>query len=277
MLIDAFTWFDETEMLLFRLKVLSPLVDKFILVEADYIHSGTPKPYYSDNLLDARFDPYRDKLIIHKMKGSVEGLDFSVKPTEYDETAASWQIEHQQRESIGEACRDFSKDALVMISDVDEIPSREALEWGVQNNAGRAAPVSFGQFLFYYNLRFVRNIIVSNPVNPQIIFWKGTILTTVETMLSGGAQALRHQRNSLGFINHGGWHLSYFRDSDGIKNKIEAMAHQELNKDAFKDGARIAKCIETGQDLFDRETPVLPVSKAFFPPYFREHVNENWW
>ncbi len=276
MLIDAFTWFNETEMLLFRLKMLSPLVDKFILVECDHTFSGKPKPYYSDDL-DGQFDPYRKKLVIHKMKASIEGLDFSKKPTEYDETAPSWQIEHQQRDAIGEACRHFPPDALVLVSDVDEIPARDALEWALHNNAGRTAPVSFGQFMFYYNLRFVRDVVITDPATPQIFFWKGTILTHVQALQTQGAQALRSLRNSLGFINHGGWHLSYFKDADGIKNKIESFSHQEFNKEEFKDSAYIAKCIETGQDLFARENQVVPVGKDFFPPYFREYADANWW
>lgn len=276
MLIDAFTWFNEAEMLLFRLKMLSPLVDRFVLVECDHIHSGAPKPYYSDRL-DARFAPFRDKLIIHKMKGNIDGIDFSIKPTSYDETAASWQLEHQQREAISEACREFSDDALVLMGDVDEIPSREALTQVMHNNAGRAAPVAFGQFLFYYNLRFLRDVDATDPARSHIRFWKGTVLTTTGNLQAEGPQLLRDRRNVLDIINYGGWHLSYFKDTVGIRDKIEAMAHQEFNTDRFKDSASIERCIESGEDLFQRDMPIVRVKKEFFPPYFCECAPAEWW
>ena len=40
---DCFTYFDEKMLLEFRLNYLSNYVDKFVIAEATYTHSGKPK------------------------------------------------------------------------------------------------------------------------------------------------------------------------------------------------------------------------------------------
>jgi beta-1,4-mannosyl-glycoprotein beta-1,4-N-acetylglucosaminyltransferase len=50
----------------------------------------------------------------------------------------------------------------------------------------------------------------------------------------------------------GGWHLSYFGDSQFIKNKLENFAHQEYNSSKFTDPNEIQKKIDNQLDLFGR-------------------------
>ena len=50
MIYDCFTAFNELELLEIRLHELSPVVDRFVLVEATRTHSNLPKPlYFRDN------------------------------------------------------------------------------------------------------------------------------------------------------------------------------------------------------------------------------------
>ena len=53
-------------------------------------------------------------------------------------------------------------------------------------------------------------------------------------------------------IKNGGWHLSYFGDSNFIKNKINSFSHQELNTIEFTNLEKIDKRIKEGRDLFER-------------------------
>ena len=46
MLIDAFTFFNELDLLEARLEYLYDTVDHFIIVESDISHSGKIKPFY---------------------------------------------------------------------------------------------------------------------------------------------------------------------------------------------------------------------------------------
>ena len=62
MVFDCFPFFNELELLEIRLRELSDVVDKFVLVEATKTHSGLDKPlYYLQHR--SRFLDYFDKII----------------------------------------------------------------------------------------------------------------------------------------------------------------------------------------------------------------------
>lgn len=287
MLIDAFLYAGESDMLLFRLKMLSPLVDKFIIVESDHTFSGKPKPYnVSDDIYDdgsRRFFPFLEKIIIREHRANLDGLDFSKAPDTFDQGAACWQIEKQQRNAIVDAISKLPSDAKVLMGDVDEIPSPEALKFALENNLGKDAPIPFGLYSFYYNLKFLRNARQSTDGNSvDMVVLGGAVLTTVKTLIETGAENMRRQRKLMpNVINHAGWHLSYFTDHQGIKGKIESFSHQEYNKDEIKNDSHIRHCIETGEYLFGKDLfdgyGIVRVGKEFFPPVFVENAPEQWW
>ena len=62
MIVDTFTFFNELDMLKYRLELLGPLVDKFVLVEATVSYRGLPKRlYYEEN--KHLFEPWNLSLI----------------------------------------------------------------------------------------------------------------------------------------------------------------------------------------------------------------------
>jgi beta-1,4-mannosyl-glycoprotein beta-1,4-N-acetylglucosaminyltransferase len=61
-IIDAFVFYNELEMLNYRLETLSPHVDYFVLVEATYTHNGLPKPlHFNEN--KSRFSKFLHKIV----------------------------------------------------------------------------------------------------------------------------------------------------------------------------------------------------------------------
>lgn len=268
MLIDATLLHDELDMLEFRLKILSPLVSYFIIVEADRTFSGNPKPFYLDEYWE-RFRPWHDKILHTKLHVSEELLPKpeELPPATYEPSHPCWRIEHAQRDAITDACEAFPSNTLVMLGDVDEIPRREAVEFLVANSPNKKTPTVLMQYIFSYNLRFLRSIL-----------WHGTIFTDVKTLREEGAQSLRSRKDSIPEgINQSGWHLSWFGGADRIKHKIESFSHAEFNKDEYKDPQRIAHCIETGDCLLTDEGPVTYVAPMAFPDYFRDNAPNDWW
>lgn len=268
MLIDCFLIHDELDMLEFRLKILSPMVDKFIIVEADRTFSGNVKPFYLEDNYE-RFNPWHDKIIYKKFYVPITLVpDIDVHPpTKYDPEHQCWRIEYAQRDSITKACESFPSNTLVLLGDVDEIPRREAVEFLVANSSNKKTPTVLMQYIFSYNLRFLRNIL-----------WHGTIFTDVKTLREEGAQGLRSRKDSIPEgINQSGWHLSWFGGADRVKHKIESFSHAEFNNEEYKNPARIAHCIDTGDCLLNDEGPVTYVSPKAFPDYFRDNVPKEWW
>ena len=252
-------------MLLLRLKILDPLVQKFVIVEADRTFAGKPKPFTLDDHYD-RFRPWHDKIVYERVHINPNLTNSQVKPpTTFDPDHPCWRIEYAQRNAIAKATEIYPAHTTVMVSDVDEIPRREAVEFALtvpENNY----PVVLRQHVFCYSLKFMRNIM-----------WNGTIVTTLANLREQTPQNLRGRRNELPAIDHGGWHLSYFTTPDNIAHKIENFSHQEYNLPQFKAKEHIAYCLESGEDLFDRDGPVMTPEQDQFPLYFRDNVNPEWW
>ena len=57
---DCFMFFDEEMMLDLRLNILDKYVDKFVITEATYMHSGKPKKLLFDI---SKFSKFKDKII----------------------------------------------------------------------------------------------------------------------------------------------------------------------------------------------------------------------
>ena len=263
MVIDAFIFYQEFEMLDFRLKLLYPHVDKFVIVEADKTFSGLDKPFYYEQNKE-RYAWASDKIVYFKLCCDISTLKLTTAPTEFQPNHDCWQIEYAQRNAIVPACKDLADDALLIMGDVDEIPSLEAIEWARQN--GGQLPAVGLQHFFYYDLRHLRDD-----------GWLGSIFSTLRYARSVGTQELRNHRNVITRISNAGWHLSYFADADAIVKKIEAFSHQELNIPAFKDRDYINRCRSDGADLFKRGTKTTRVAPEFFPSYFKDTAPQHWW
>lgn len=268
MLIDAFTFFNELDMLEFRLKVLAPLVDRFVIVEADHTFSGKKKPFiFADNW--DRFAWVREKITYHRImvpQELVEGAN-SPPPESYDPSHSCWGIEKFQRNALTGGCWSLPDESLVMIGDVDEVPTREAVDLAVDAMNTRCGAITFQMSMFYYNLKYLRMSV-----------WPGTVMTDLYFLRQAGAQVIRDARGQIpDAVTAAGWHMSYFNDPKGIANKIESFSHAELNRDEFKDIDHVSHCIKTGKDLFERDVPVLLVEQESFPEYFKEAAPKEWW
>lgn len=263
MIIDSFIFFNEFDMLEFRLRLLWDMVDKFIIVESSHTFSGKEKPW---NLEDnwSRFEWARNKIVYHKYTPSIL-WDGSNPPVHTDMGHPCWDMEYGQRGAIAEALEQFRDDDILLVSDCDEMPSLEVFK-NIESIV-RWEPAVLRQHFFVYNLSYLRNE-----------EWNGTIITTVGTALSQGVQALRFQRNRLPVIENGGWHISYFFDTKGIQEKVRSFSHREYDRPEFTNDEHIEKCVSEGRDLFVRGMKSREVGRDFFPEYFlKQSDNFNWW
>lgn len=263
MIIDALPFFNEYDILEFRLRLLWDKVDRFVIVEADHTFSGKPKPWnFSEHAY--HFEWAREKIVYHKHRMKLV-WDGSNPPAFTDASHPCWHAEYEQRGAIVDACAGFSDDDTLLISDCDEIPSHSVFER--LPSLVRWEPVALRQHLFFYNLSCLRK--------EQ---WNGTIVTTVGTAREQGTQVLRCLRNTLPVVDEGGWHLSYFTDAAGIAEKIHSFSHREYDKPEFTDEAHIRSCMAESKDLYVRGMAAGKVGREFFPGYFlKESDKSNWW
>ena len=72
MLIDAFTYFNEKELVELRLKYLNPIVDYFVIIEGDKTWQNNPKKFKFDI---NKFSNFSHKIIYIKVDDLPDGID----------------------------------------------------------------------------------------------------------------------------------------------------------------------------------------------------------
>ena len=255
MLIDAFTFFNEKELVELRIKYLDPIVDFFVIVEANVTHQGKKKEWNFPEILKKNLKEFSNKIQYHKINIDISEIknedSWIIHGVEGDD---SWRIENYQRNFIKKACSKFSDEDILILSDVDEIPSKEKLSFVLNCNFKKIAPVAFEQHLFHLDCNFLRQE-----------SWRGSILTTLQICNKYSPQELRNARNKISHFSDSGWSFSSFGGPKAIKEKFAAFAHKEYNKDEFTNLKHIANCQKNGSDLFKRNIKTLKIKENFFP------------
>ena len=265
MLIDSFLFFNETELTELRIKYLNKIVDYFVVIEADITHQGKKKAWNFPKILENNLKEFSKKIQYHQLNIDPEKIkneeSWIIDNVKGDD---AWRIENFQRNYIKNACQKFSDQDILIISDVDEIPSIEKLNFIKSCDFKKIAPVAFEQYLFHLNCNFLK-----------LESWLGSIVTTVQLCNDYSPNQHRRDRNIISHFNNAGWSFSSFGGPQKVKEKLESIAHKEFNNDKFKNLDHIINCQKTGADLFHRKVKAKKIDKTFFPEDLLKLMEEN--
>jgi len=256
-IVDCFIFYNELELLNYRLTILNNVVDYFVIVESTHTFTGKPKNlYYNDN--KHMFDFFEDKIIhivVDDFPHKFPNINYE-HPNINGKIGEQWFNEAFQRNAIERGLKklNLQDNDFIIVADVDEIPDPITLALIKKSNAPHQFPETniLQMDMYYYNL----NSLITNPWS----FVKFLSYNSYKT-LPVSIHELRWMQN-LPTIQKGGWHLSYFGDSNFIKNKISTFSHQELNKEDFTDIEKIENRLKNSVDLFDRgdENKIIKVA-----------------
>lgn len=198
---DCFTFFDEFDVLELRLEELYPVVDHFIIVEADRTFRGEMKGY--SFILDApRWEKYADKIIHAQMK-----LPRGIK-------TEAWTREFRQRNHIKNTLKLINpdQDDIILISDVDEIPRRSVIE-----NLEMNAYVKFFMEKFSYGINMKTG---EGNTAARAVRWSELRKTTPQKV---------REASPSHTIYDAGWEFSSLGTPDRILKKLKSFSHSEFD------------------------------------------------
>ena len=265
MLIDAFTYFNERELVELRIKYLNPIVDYFVVVESNITFTGKEKKWNFPEVLKSNLKDFSNKIQYHQLNIKIDEIkneeSWIIDNIKGDDF---WRIENFQRNYIKKVCKKFSDDDILIISDLDEIPSKKKLNFILASDFEKISPVAFEQHLFHLDCNYLR-----------LESWRGSIITTMKMCNASSPQMFRRLRNRISHFTDAGWSFSSFGGYKRVKEKIESYAHSEHNNDKFKSPEHIANCQRTGADLFHRKVESKKVEKNFFPEDLLKLMEEN--
>lgn len=239
---DAFIYNGEP-IAKFRLQLLAPYVDEFIITESWYTFAGEKKPFLWFERNRDVFEPYLHKIHFQRIDA------FPPMSADWPHRARfhnpqDWWREHYQRDVARERL-----DALLpagpfvlICTDVDEL-----LHPAVARNLRAlysqltAEPAFLNMQFFYYNFRWIKRT-----------SWTNGFLVTDQTYRRDTLTGIRvfHPRRLV--VPQAGWHCSYFLSCADLQRKIRSFSHQEYNQAQFTNAAHLHQCLSAGKDLFAR-------------------------
>jgi hypothetical protein len=198
-IIDSFPYAGEKLVLEIRLAELAPIVTKFLIIESNRTQTGLPKPYYFEEQQKS-FEQYKDKIVYVKLD------DSDIDKTGIGE--ADWSQEFRVREAIVKEGFEAIEatgllllaDTILMISDCDEIPKKEAIQEFI--NHPNEPIVCLNHYFNSYYLNLYSNF--------REWGWYGTILVRLGSITGHSIQRLRNIKDRLPHTGASGegWHFS---------------------------------------------------------------------
>ena len=252
---DCFMYFDEEVVLDLRLNTLNEYVDYFVIVESSFNNRGENRELKFNHKKFEKFEKKIIYLVYDKQPETIE------KILETDnEAITSWKYisnailrENGQRNHIMQGLTNANKEDFILISDVDEIPNLENINF---DNLKKKITF-FQQDMFYYKF---------NLKLPELI-WSGTKCCKKKYLES--PQWLRNIKDkkypfyrldtifsktkyiSIDFLNDGGWHFSNLKTAKQIEHKLKSyLHHREFDENPLSID-EINNIIENKQAIYD--------------------------
>ena len=241
---DCFTFFNELDLLELRLEILNKYVDKFVLVEMNKTHSGEDKPFYFEENKE-RYKKYLDKIIHIKvadcprlnpiythslfLKKMYLFKPFRVLINRFD--LGKWKLENFQRNKIATGLPNCSKEDIILISDLDEIPNPSTFSKIKKILLKEPLKrIALGQKWF---IGYLNGLIKLDWIGTKAVSYLGLIKKWKSP------QKIRLRKDNLFrkinnsdciFLNNGGWHFSYMGGKEKQQEKINSFAELEKIK-----------------------------------------------
>lgn len=249
---DCFLYCNEDIILDVRLNTLNKFVDKFVIVESKYYHNGQYKGF---NFKIENYEKFKEKIVylaINEKPNNLEILEAKKKNIS-KKIMNAIKFENDQRNYIQNAIINCEDDDIIILSDIDEIPKLDKLNFSKINDE----IVHFNQKYCYYKFNLFnphqswfgsRLIKKKNLKNPQWLrnlkikkypFWR------IDKIFNDKIYP------NFKLIQNGGWHFSYLNNAEGILNKLQTYLHHVDFENQKLSQQDIAEYIKKRKPVYD--------------------------
>ncbi|KAF9447192.1 glycosyltransferase family 17 protein [Macrolepiota fuliginosa MF-IS2] len=227
--LDAVLMSSELDLLEIRLNELDSVVDYFLIVESNATFTGLPKKtYFEEN--KARFAKFEKKIVYQFLPGF---------PLKDGQTA--WDVEAHTRDTMSSLLRQHIKTfpsstkSLVLMSDLDELPSRQTVQLLKACDFGNSIHLQLRNFMYSYE------------------WYLGLSSWRASAHIWNDESFYRHSKSTERILADSGWHCSYcFRTIPEYVVKMQGFSHADriAGRVDLLDPNRIQTTICRGKDIF---------------------------
>ena len=227
---DCTTYFDEELLMDVRFNILGEKVEKFIVVESCYSHSGKKKEL---NFNINNYKKFKDKIIYIVIENEPDEINRDKNLKSIDKRANSLKRIDQSYEFMMKGIDSASNNDLIILSDNDEIPNLNSDQF----LKSKSDILIFKQLFFYYKFDLLydampwhgskackKNKLLSMPwlrnlKNKKYPLWR------LDTFFSNT------KYSNLEIINDGGWHFTNLKSAEDLFNKMKNGGHHNEFED----------------------------------------------
>jgi len=283
---DCTLYYDEDLILEARLNILNQYIDKFIICEATFTHSGRKKKLNFDI---NKFSKFKDK-IIYTIQDTEPNTIIYEDLSKKIETPKNWRanavkrIAHQRNKLLDEVNHNANSDDIILYSDNDEIPNLNNID--IFNEKSKI--VIFEQDLYYYKFNLLcdrikwygtRAIKKKNLINFE---WLRQIKPKKYPFYRFDTILKKDKYTNVKIVKDGGWHFTRIISPEEIhKKELDAEHHDEYrasnkNPDRIKDLIRRRMIdhdhlADSREKKFGKEFPLIQVKINRMPEYIKNN------
>ena len=286
---DCTTYYKEDLMLEVRFNILNKRVDKFVIAESKYSHSGEKKRL---NFNINKFSEFKKKIIYLAIDNEPKDIIYQTKniafvENEVDKRTNSVKRITYQRNRLMDCLTDAKGDDYILYSDNDEIPDLENFNFEINQDK----ILIFKQKLFYYkfNLFFDRinwyGTKGCKKKNLLSITWLRNIKTKKYPIYRLDTIFSKNKYKNVKIIENGGWHFTQLKTPKDIEIKLlNGEQHAEFkqtgkNLDYISDLVKRKKIdydhkAKTEDYKYSKEFSLKTVSMSDMPAFLQENSNK---
>ena len=282
-------YFNEDLLLDLRLNQLNPFIDKFVIVESKYTHSGDEKKF---NFNLDNFSKFKDKIIYIQLEDKPSNLininqndEIGIVKSKQIENALI--LENYQRNFISQGLKKFDDDDFILLSDVDEIPNFEDVNFKKLRNK----IVLFKQYFFHYKLNlYLKNFYFfgtkgcskKNLQSPQ---WLRNVKNKKYPIYRLDILFSDKKYNNVHIVHNGGWHFTNVMSEEKIIYKLKSYLHHAdfpenlLNKETFQELIKQKKImydhsVDKSGDRFSNRKELSIFENNLLPEYLQKNLKK---
>ena len=286
---DCFMFFDEEMLLDLRLNIMNKYVDKFIITEATYMHSGKPKKLMFDI---NKFSKFKDKIIYIVVDDPPPGLLDINSKDDIDTignklTLNGYMRDNFQRQKAQEALVDLDPEDWIFINDIDEIPNLKKVD--LRNVSQKI--LIFKQEMFYYKFNLLspstswfgsRACKKKNFISPQ---WLRDLKHKKYPLWRLDIYFSKRKYNSISYVDDGGWHFTNIKSPEDIEKKLLNYTHHHEFEASRISLSQLKEKINNKQAIYDlnvdskkykwdSEKLLKPIEISKMPDYIRQNSDK---
>jgi len=284
---DCTNYFNEDLMYGLRLEILDKYVDKFVVAESKYTHSGQPKKlHFNIN----RYSKFKDK--IHYIVVDKEPEDLiDLSNLEYNQAQGTKRINslkriRQQYNVLKDGIEEANNDDLIILSDCDEIPNLTNLEDLPLNEI-----LIFKQLLFYYKFNLHHDSMTWHgskaclKKNLSTFNWLRNIKNKKYKPWRLDTYFSKNKYTNIKIVENGGWHFTNIKSPEDIVMKLLNFGEHNEFEVSNINTAKMSKLIKdkrvyfnhaadkTDRNKYDYSHLLVNIDEKLLPEYLVKNKN----